>query len=263
MPDISSAYNWTANNNHNVRLFARATIVSGRHVTENSPQTSQWLNRVSIAANSTDMVLQTRPMSGTNWSAVNPAVSITQAQLLAFVNFINQNSYDDQAHRGVLTNATWRGFYNVAPRALVYVDHAGAPAGPPAPLPDTVPCYDCGLVHTLDNISIDHQRPIGGNPYEAICKVFRALGLTRGTVQGPKGAHFQAIHMAAVGGVASVSTARADKYTLNTQGEIYYSLFFHRNMLQELAIACMNHIINLRPLCNGCNTPNRNTSHYP
>jgi len=261
MPNLNAAHLWTNIKNYS-RSFARSTIDQGTHVSENGTM-SQWLRRINIPANSSTMTLQSRPMAGGNWNNVVPAASITQPQLQALVNFINNNAYDDEQHRMVLTNGIWRTFYNVAQRALVYVDHNGAPAAAPAVLPDTVPCYDCNLVHTLANISIDHQRPIGGNPYEAICKVFRCLGLTRGSVTGPKGLHFQALHMATVGGVASVSVTRNDKYTLNAQGEIYYSLFFELDMVHDLAIACMNHVINLRPLCSSCNRPNRNTTHYP
>ena len=66
---------------------------------------------------------------------------------------------------------------------------------------------------TLQGRPLGHpsQRPVEGNNTEAVCKVFRSIGLTVGAAAGPKGAHFAGIH--------------------------------------ELDMACMNHMINLRPLC--------------
>jgi hypothetical protein len=181
---------------------------------------------------------------------------------MAFVNFIGNNTYN--IHGNVLTNSpAWRGFYNAAPRVLLYLNAAGQPM--PAPMVDTVPCYDCGLVLPLNNIQIDHQRPQVSNDLEPICKVFRAMGLTLDGPAGPKGLHHVPTISPAVGDLAhaGVGTLQA-KYTLNAVGKIYYTLADWSGLLGDntLGAACMNHLVNLRPLYAHCNAPNRNVRHF-
>jgi hypothetical protein len=218
-------------------------------------------HRVRIAPNTTSAVLQHRV--GPHWLNVPGVAPVTQANMTAFVNFIRNNTYPN--HRAALTNSVpWRTFYNVANRVLTYLDQAGAPLAP-APNPETVACYDCGLVLPLHNITVDHQRPQGGNQHEPVAKVFRAMGLTVDAAAGPKGTHFSAAQVPLVGGVAGagVGTLQA-KYTLNDVGKIYYTIADWCGVLadQTMTTACMNHIVNLRPLCNACNTPNRNIRHF-
>jgi len=44
--------------------------------------------------------------------------------------------------------------------------------------------------------------------------------------------------------------------------KIYFTLSEWNNQYQVLVDACLNHIINLRPLCNACNSPNRNLQYF-
>jgi hypothetical protein len=245
--------------NHNDRVRDAVTINAGVEAASG--------RRIRIRAGTTTVTLQGRPLGaplGTPWTDI-PLASVTLPQMTHFVNFLTQNSFLPGNHRGVLNNAAWQGFYHLANRALAYTNHANAAVANPAE--PSVACYDCGLVLPTRNIQIDHQRPVEGNNTEAVCKVFRSIGLTVGAAAGPKGAHFAGIHRANVGGVVGAAgAATAAKYTLNNIGEIYLTVADWCGLLtgnHELDMACMNHIINLRPLCPACNTPNRNTPHFP
>ena len=240
---------------HYDRHNNEVTIIDGDEEEPHPPA-----RRVRIPPNTTTAVLQHRV--GPNWVNVPGVAAITLANVTAFVNFINNNAFTAN-HRDVLTNsASWRAFYNVTPRVLTYLNHAGGPLAP-APMGHTVACYDCGLVLPLRNITIDHQRPQGGNQYEPVCKVFRAMGLTIDGPAGPKGTHYLAAQRVAVGGLLSANAGTLQaKYTLNDVGTIYYTLADWCGVLGTLQTACMNHIVNLRPLCNACNTPNRNVRHF-
>ena len=244
--------------NHNDRTRNAVTITAG--VEEDSGR------RIRIRAGTTTATLQSRPPGaglGAAWTDI-PLASVTHMQMTYFVNFLTQNSYAPGSHRNVLANPAWQGFYHLANRALAYTDHANAAVAKPAEA--SVACYDCGLLLPVRNIQIDHQRPVEGNNTEAVCKVFRSIGLTMGAPVGPKGAHFAGLHRANVGGVAGAAAAATGaKYTLNNIGEIYLTVADWCGLLtgnHELDMACMNHIINLRPLCPACNTPNRNVPHF-
>jgi hypothetical protein len=216
---------------------------------------------IKIKANTTTAELYKKV--GSNWVpdglVMGPVV--TTAHVTSFVGII-QRSFAHNQHRNVLTqNVDWRTFYHVAARALTYIDNGGA-AMVVAPA-DTVPCFDCGLVLPLANIHIDHQRPQAGNELEPICKVFRAMGLTIDGPSGPKGTHAIATWRGQVNGLGSAGVnTRAAKYTLNDVGKMYYTLAHDAGELPTLKTACMNHVINLRPLCSACNTPNRNVAYY-
>lgn len=215
--------------------------------------------RVFIAKNTQIAKLQTQDMFN-NWNDV-PNMRVNYARAQAFDNIIAKSFLKDQ-HRNVLTqNAQWKTFYHLRLRALLYINQSGGVVAKPAE--STVPCYDCGVVLRVANIHIDHQRPQEGNEFEPICKVFRAMGLT---IDGPrdastKGATWSVAWATSVGGLASQGGGLPSKYTLNGMGKIYYTLaqwYGAPQELKDLEVACMNHIVNLRPLCSACNTRNRN-----
>lgn len=235
---------------HYPRTFPVTTLVDAD---EDTPGDYQ----IQIQANST--TAQLRRKVGGIWQNVFGA-TVTQAQAFAFQNVLAL-SYPN--HRAVLTqNAQWRALYNVANRVLVYVDRTNTAVVHAAE--ETVPCHDCFVVCRLDaNITIDHQRPQAGNDLEPVCKVFRAMGLTLDAPLGRKGVHYANIWPALVGGQAGAGIGtRNAKYTLNDIGKIYYTLSEWGNQYANLTSACLNHIINLRPLCNACNTPNRNVQYF-
>jgi hypothetical protein len=242
---------------HYARTHAVRTITQGAEAWPAN-------ERIRIAANATTVELQTGIQAGyqMNWQNV-PGAQVTAAQVGNFVTYMllaSQNSVN------IKTNSVpWRNFYHAAAgRALTYIDNAGNAML--APVQDTVPCFDCGLVVPLANIHVDHQRPWGGNWLEAVCKVFRAVGLTVGHATGPKGIAADAAYRAGIGGVAAglVAPTRHQKYTLNNIGKIYYTLADFAGAVADNTIAnqSINHMSNLRPLCNACNTVNRNVQYY-
>jgi hypothetical protein len=225
--------------------------------------------RLYIAANAANALELQNQLGGFGmpWTQVVGSAHITGAQAQAFVDIINK-SYGDNQHRRVLDHPDWRAIYGVAIRPLTYLGHGGAPMVAPA-ADYTVPCHDCHLVLPLRNIAIDHQRPVSGSDSEPVCKVFRAMGLTQSGPAGPKGTSVVAAYSAAVGGVAGVAPARGAvgvardaKYTLNDRGQMFYSLVKWADDLMSLEECCLNHVINLRPLCGACNTSNRNVQYY-
>jgi hypothetical protein len=241
------------NANINNRVYDMLTIVNGAEVDQQPP-----IRRIRILPNTTQAILQQRV--GPNWQPVPGVAAVTQAQVTQFVNII-QRSFTDGQHRQVLQNAEWRALYHVAPRVLTYLGVNGAPLLP-APMGDTVPCRDCGLVLPFSNIDIDHQRPVAGNDLEPVCKVFRAMGLTQGAPTGRKGLHVNPAYSALVGGLPGAAAGLNAKYTLNDVGQIYYTLVNWAGRSLIMQERCRNHIINLRPLCGSCNSPNRNVRHF-
>ncbi|WP_147297860.1 hypothetical protein [Trinickia dinghuensis] len=200
-----------------------------------------------------------RQVGGSKWQIVQ-TVSLTQIQ--AFERIISDHACNFGDHRAIMDLDKWKDFYHLEDRTISYVDKANQ-AVPPVAEP-TVPCYDCGIVLPLKNITIDHQRPQAGNELEPLCKVFRAMGLT---IDGPakgKGLDAVATWRGQVGGLACQATNTRDaKYTLNDVGTIYYTLCDAASQYGELINDCFDHYINLRPLCGACNKPNRNASYYP
>ncbi len=236
-------------------------VVTIRNGVEVSAQPAT--RRIFVAANATQAILQQRVVlhGQAHWQAVLGVAPVTRQQLVQFAAIIQQ-SYLDNHHRDVLQEAQWRGLYHVGQRVLSYLGGDGLPLHP-APMTDTVPCADCGLVLPLRNIQIDHQRPFAGNDCEPVCKVFRAMGLTVGGPDGRKGGAVVAAYAAQVGGQQGPANAtKGDKYTLSDRGAIFYTLVNWAGKSMLLEERCLNHIINLRPLCGACNTPNRNTRHF-
>ncbi|MBS0422978.1 MAG: hypothetical protein JSR71_00765 [Proteobacteria bacterium] len=80
---------------------------------------------------------------------------------------------------------------------------------------------------------------------------------------GPKGQGVIAAYSAAVGGAAGAGAGLNEKYTLNDRGQIFYTLVKCAGTGASMTMEerCLNHVINLRPLCGACNTSNRNRPH--
>lgn len=212
--------------------------------------------RVLIRARSSKAVLQ----SGPAWTDI-ASCEITINNLSSFIARIEHFSFPGE-HRSVLTFHPWRTFYHVAKRQLAYLDSNGSLVNNKPP-EDSVACFDCGLLQPLKAIHIDHQRPQVGNSCEPICKVFRAMGLTVDGPRGPKGTEFAGKWTTGVAGRAGVATGfHPSKYTLNDIGMLYYTLAVWSKADFTLSQHCLHHIMNLRPLCMGCNRPGRNQRHY-
>jgi hypothetical protein len=176
--------------------------------------------------------------------------TLTFAQIAAVLGNIDQAGFTN--HLDIKSHAGWRAFYQIIPRDLPTLnrdDSAGAPLHK-----DSAPCWKCRILMPLDCMHIDHSRPQAGGEIEAVAKVFRANGLTVG---GPKGAKGVA-YITALGAPVAAAATVHDRYTLNDAGTALFTLICrvgeHRHdVITTLNQLCMNHYINLRPMCLACN----------
>ncbi|KAF2815748.1 uncharacterized protein BDZ99DRAFT_457713 [Mytilinidion resinicola] len=157
---------------------------------------------------------------------------------------------------------------------------------------DALPCHFCGTIFALEHISVDHTRPQQGlkmqGNCEAIAKVLRVFEMTEGYGKGQKSSMLTAAiktakehkdglqagmfrflvdnegaalpistvpikHPATIPSVFTDATLD-DRYTLNQDGQIFYSLVVAAGMEKALKERCMNSLVNLRPLCFKCNS---------
>jgi hypothetical protein len=163
------------------------------------------------------------------------------------------------------SNAAWRAFYGLSDGVnsttpVAYKSNNGYQI---VQVQKGGPCHDCKMLLPETHLTIDHQRPQAGGAVEAVCKVFRAGGLTKGGPKGTKGTNIVASWAAQLGGTQANYTSRDDSYTLNDAGTIHLSMVVAANALADLKVACMHHLVNLRPLCHACNSPNRSLVKYP
>jgi hypothetical protein len=177
-------------------------------------------------------------------------------------------------HRNAINNNEWRQYYRATPRNFSYIT-AAHPTGAPQSQ-DSAPCADCGLLLPLEQMQIDHIHPQEGNPLHPIIKVFRSIGLTVGPPKGhfgnavqnqvpvgqsraPKGKLLAAARGPKyVGNFAPV--ADRNRHTSSDAGNAIFSLFYHApGGMTALGNACLNSLVNLRPLCGVCNRLKSNT----
>jgi hypothetical protein len=139
-----------------------------------------------------------------------------------------------------------------------------------------MPCHNCGVLLPLQSIEVDHQNPQAGGRF--VLKIFRIIGLT---TQGPIGAKgvayvFNQRHNQGKGfkiesiypnyrelGSASYlteasrntgfDTTPSAKWTTTVQRSLLLSAFAFAGALNDLNRFCMNSVLNLVPLCRGCN----------
>jgi hypothetical protein len=179
---------------------------------------------------------------------------------LAFMGYIIDWSTGATVYTNIAANQQWRQFYASKNRPIVYEDSVGQTS---FKMEGSVPCVDCRMAVRENLITVDHQRPQAGNDLEPICKVFRAVGLTIAGPGGRKG-------IAVAGGLATKITggpipasggSMDDRHSLNLAGAIYLTLIEGIGKTAEFKSMCLNHFVNLRPLCHSCNSPNRNVAH--
>lgn len=151
-------------------------------------------------------------------------------------------------HLQIKANPQWQAFYLVADRDVATLDRAG---GAGTASKSSVPCWKCRVLLPLDCIHIDHSRPQAGGQIEAIAKVLRALGLTQGAPRGAKSVAF-------AGAAGAAASSLSQRYTLSDRGTTFFTLLNRvgeqrPEVMPEVSRLCLNHYINLRPLCPGCN----------
>ncbi|MBX3587829.1 MAG: hypothetical protein KF796_14425 [Ramlibacter sp.] len=133
------------------------------------------------------------------------------------------------------------------------------------------PCHYCGYVVPRHLLTVDHKMPQSGGTFAAVSKVLGGCpgySLTLKDAHGTKGvfAKHGQLQWAKTHGVAfsaadkdfKISDSfRKERYTLNDQGALFYSLAHYAAKL-HLFDACMNSVLNLAPVCSSCNSVKKN-----
>lgn len=143
-------------------------------------------------------------------------------------------------------------------------------------LEKTFACMQCGLVLPEKNITIDHIYPQAGGELEAVLRCFAAAGLTTQRLLDDFGAAFfknsQGSHIELAANIMDASKwptiapceqifSRATVFgstPLNEFGILVLSLLIWAEDFEQTKFNCMNSLLNLRPVCLGCNAAKGN-----
>jgi hypothetical protein len=203
----------------------------------------------------------------TKFVSVPPKAVIEKNEWDQFWNFFENTEtyYTESTYRKVKENEDWRKLYHVAPRVIWFVRPEETKSGmltPPAPFQklvnDTIYCKACGILAPLSSITIDHQNAQKGGGDQAIEKLFKACSLSRYSSTGRKGKFWGA------GGdnpgfdhlPMDVDLPSIGDFTW--RGVIFYSLIVAANRIPQFKTVCLNHAVNLQPMCASCNTSKGN-----
>jgi hypothetical protein len=195
---------------------------------------------------------------------------------------IDEFSYAESTYANIVRQNLFRQMYQFDTRSLPYINGTTSVQK----MEDTFPCQVCGLLTPANHVSIDHVRPQSGGETEAVAKLMRMLGYMVGGALGSKPAQLQAgvkaastyqgglahgMHRLMGGKVQAVPTAPGrgmkaastqqeliDRYSLNWEGALFYSLTIALNCVDRLETRCMHSLVNLRPVCGHCNSTRGN-----
>jgi hypothetical protein len=196
-------------------------------------------------------------------NATRAVTPLDASSVYGVAGAISRIAFAQTQYRGVADEPMFRDLYDVSQRALPYVE-GGVLVHKTV---ESAPCMMCGVVLPLRNLTIDHQRPQAGGELEAVLKTFRAFGLTQ---EGPKGPKGQAILTHLRGGVplgkvmpqlgrpAMGGTSLNKRYSLTDEGTMLYSFVAAAGELDSLKSQCMHGLLNLRPVCQACNSSRGN-----
>jgi len=166
--------------------------------------------------------------------------------LTAFENFLVDKSKTKDSYRDIKADAEWQDIYDYAVREVRYLQNGHEIRK----LENTVPCSECGVILPAKLVSVDHQRAQARDPYEAVYKIFKAVGYTEQGQIGTKARRVFADWGEQVGGRDSGSGQR----TLNSTGVLVFSLLYGTGYKSNLKQLSMHHFVNLRPVCPHCNS---------
>ena len=200
------------------------------------------------------------------WVNVSPKGFIEKKEWVQFWDFFENTDtyYTPNNYRDIKRNSAWRRLYHVAPRNIWYVTPKETKDmnEPPAPfaklVEETIYCKECGILTPLSSITIDHQRAQIGGGSRAIEKLFKACSLSRHEPKGRKGKYWS------TGGSNPGFDLPMDDGNLPTVGEftwwgvIFYSLIIAAGEISNFETVCLNHAVNLQPMCASCNTSKGN-----
>jgi hypothetical protein len=181
---------------------------------------------------------------------------VTRAQMDKFEEYTGEAWFKTHGtYRQIKSDSDWQALYGVEEIEYKYIDPKSRKAKIGMKI-DVVFCRHCGVQMPLRLATVDHQAPQSVGAYFALCRFFRALGLTKGAGTGKKTQQYRRDYAADVGGKTSTEVADWDsRYTLNRVGRIYYSMLAAgKDWTLPMADRCMHSIFNLRPVCGPCNS---------
>ena len=148
-------------------------------------------------------------------------------------------------YRTIKANAQWQSLHGAATRPINYVLNGTLVA---QQVNDSIPCCNCGVIMTLDATTVDHRHPRAGGQLDAARRVFRAIALTQAEARNEAGRL-----------ISSQSPFDAERdgelgCTLTYNGMIFFTCLHLSNKYQEFSQMCLNHLVNLQPMCFRCNS---------
>lgn len=188
------------------------------------------------------------------------------------LNFLTKViDHKSKYRENALTNDIWKEMYMVKDRSMPFVK--GRTEGNYTI--ESVPCNFCGRVLPKENIQIDHviDAKATNSKYKAALKVLHFTeGCTKDEGIGRKYNVFKQekttgtydiidtycdINFKSTKKITHISKKdfNKDRYKITEMGSLIFSIIRYLNIGNfDFCQACLNCIINLRPLCNTCNT---------
>jgi hypothetical protein len=169
----------------------------------------------------------------------------TQSDIDAFWQLTEGLCTARTTYRAIKSNADWQGMHAVGQRAIFYEINGGAL---PVVQAATVVCRRCSVVMTLEAATIDHRHPQSGGERQAARRVFRAVGLTQKHARHPAGRFIEE---------RSPFNDRREGFSggsLSYLGVIFFSSICFSKNYDAFAATCINHLVNLDPMCFRCNS---------
>ncbi len=149
-------------------------------------------------------------------------------------------------YRVIKRNPNWRGIHGVGQRPIHYEINDVAVTK----TVDSVVCRSCGLVMPLESATIDHHHPQAGGQENAAIRVFRAVGLCQ---QQPRNRAGRTIDIQLQFDRSGPMGAE-----LSYLGIMFYTCIHVAGEYNDFTENCLNHIVNLDPMCNRCNSSKGN-----
>jgi hypothetical protein len=183
---------------------------------------------------------------------------LSRDQYYNFLKFTSgEYSFTASNYRDVKNFLKWKNLYQVQP----FQFHRVLNNAKSTVMAEATFCRGaCGIFLPMSAISIDHQKPQTGGEIESVLRLFRGFGLTKAGPVGFKNKMALSEFANSVGGKSyDPGNDKVARHTLSSMGMLYYSIFTLFNKLDDLKNICMHHYLNLRPMCNSCNSSRRNS----
>jgi 5-methylcytosine-specific restriction endonuclease McrA len=153
-------------------------------------------------------------------------------------------------YRQIKNNDHWKALQGAATRSITYCTRDDTIIQ--IMVNETLVCKGCNVVMTLEATTIDHRHPKQGGQKSAAYKALRAIGVTKDEPTGRKGTSFFAFSDLAK------DRSAPPVGDLTYRGIIMISCLVYANKINEFSQQCLNHIVNLQPMCFRCNSQKGN-----